>query len=249
MNDKSEVILHVCEVSKILPQWGAAPPSVWQIPSLATVVDTGLADPSLVDKILAIGPVDKILVTHDHPDHTGNLERLLARTGAALFGPKTVCDSFPAARLLSESDLPGIVLPTPGHTADHLSYLLDDGTFFAGDFVLGEGTPWVGPPEGDLPTYLDTLERFEDDHRLGRLCGGHGPVQPDARAVIRATLAHRLMREQMIREVRDTGLDDEREIAERVYNGIEKMGISGLQFEMAVWTVRGHLQRLKADVR
>jgi hydroxyacylglutathione hydrolase len=57
------------------------------------------------------------------------------------------------------------VIATPGHTADSLSFLLDDGTrrsLFTGDMVQGEGTLGAMWFDSDLVGYRDSLAKMVD---------------------------------------------------------------------------------------
>lgn len=72
--------------------------------------------------------VTHLLVTHDHGDHTAGNEALRRR-----FGVETVarpCAPFRVGELAVE------VLPTPGHSADSLSFLLDGDACFSGDTLF-----------------------------------------------------------------------------------------------------------------
>lgn len=225
----------------------AAPPNAWYVRELELLVDTGVADPEFRGQLIASClRISQICITHLHPDHVGNLIELQSTTGAKVCGPILLRDFSPQIATVWTPDCDGCtVLQTPGHAADHIGLLLPDGTFCAGDTVLGVGTPWIGPPEGDLSTYLGTLEMLAEVLPDGsRLAAGHGPVADDARQIVRRTLAHRLMRERMVQQALNLGMTEERLVADWIYNQKEKLGLSGLQFEMAVWTVRGHLQRL-----
>ena len=50
---------------------------------------------------------------------------------------------------------------TPGHSADHVVFF-DRGSraLFTGDAVLGRGTSFIDPPDGDLAKYLASLRRM-----------------------------------------------------------------------------------------
>ena len=68
------------------------------------------------------------------------------------------------------------VLATPGHTADSVSFVLDDAAVLTGDTILGRGTTVVAHPDGALGPYLASLERLRARARsscclvMGRSC-------------------------------------------------------------------------------
>src|SRR5512133_3197195 len=70
--------------------------------------------------------------THLHADFVSGSTRLAARDGATVFGAAAGNRQFPHTALADgeEVDLGGLTLrawTTPGHTAEHLAYLLVDG--------------------------------------------------------------------------------------------------------------------------
>jgi glyoxylase-like metal-dependent hydrolase (beta-lactamase superfamily II) len=90
------------------------------------------------------------------------------------------------------------VVPTPGHTGDHLAFRLESGAMLVGDHVLGRGTSVVTHPEGDVVAYLESLRRVLD-LGPGVLYCGHGPeLTEDPRAVLDYYLAHRAFREAQL---------------------------------------------------
>ncbi len=75
------------------------------------------------------------------------------------------------------------VMATPGHTADSLSFLLDDAVLTA-DTVLGRGTTVIDTEDGGLGDYLESLHRLRGlGHRT--VLPGHGPELDDLEAVTR----------------------------------------------------------------
>ncbi len=80
-------------------------------------------------------------------------------------------------------------MATPGHTADSLSFLLDDAVLTA-DTVLGRGTTVIDDEDGSLTQYLDSLRRLQGlGHRT--VLPGHGPDLADLEAVTAMYLSHR----------------------------------------------------------
>ncbi len=91
-------------------------------------------------------------------------------------------------------------LPTPGHTANHCCWVLDDGaqtSLFTGDHVMGWSTTVVGPPDGDMRTYLASLELVaaRPDQRAYPT---HGPPIEHPSAFVSELIAHRRGRERQI---------------------------------------------------
>ncbi|CAK7241352.1 MAG: hypothetical protein STHCBS139747_002813 [Sporothrix thermara] len=96
---------------------------------------------------------------------------------------------------------------TPGHTTDHMAFVLeDDGSLFAGDNVLGQGTAVFE----DLAVYLQSLMRMralyaegdkEGGARSRALFPGHGPVVEDGPAKITEYVQHRKQREDQVLEL------------------------------------------------
>ena len=68
----------------------------------------------------------------------------------------------------------------PVTAADHVAFFEPtDGALFTGDAVVGRGTSFIDPPEGDLAQYLTTLHRMLE-LRPRTIYPGHGPVRTDA---------------------------------------------------------------------
>lgn len=191
------------------------------------VVDPGPDDAAHLDALVAAGPVELVLVTHRHADHTAGSPRLHALTGAPVRaadpahchggGPLTGGERIDAAGLRID------VLATPGHTADSVCLVLPDdgplateddapegdvprhvpsGTVLTGDTVLGQGTTVIAAPDGSLGQYLASLDRLDALVAGRRTTGlpGHGPVVEDLGERVRAYRDHRLDRLAQVRE-------------------------------------------------
>ncbi|GAB3194947.1 MBL fold metallo-hydrolase [Geodermatophilus arenarius] len=174
----------------------------------AVVVDPGPDDPAhlaAVEEALAARDARcvAVLVTHHHGDHAEAAQPWGARFGA----PVAAADAAvagPGGRLLEPGErlrLAGTaldVVPTPGHTPDHLAFRLESGAVLVGDHVLGRGTSVVTHPEGDVVAYLESLRRVHDLGPSALYCG-HGPeLTEDPGAVLDFYLAHRAFRESQL---------------------------------------------------
>ena len=176
----------------------------------AIVVDPGPDDPGhLAAVVAAVGDarVPRILLTHGHPDHSEGARSLAGRLGAS------VAALDPAQRLgdegLADGDvvaaggLEVVVVATPGHTGDSLSFHLPaDGALLTGDTVLGRGSTVVAHPDGRLGDYLASLlrlRRLAEETSASYVLPGHGPALTSPADAVTAYLAHREERLEQVR--------------------------------------------------
>lgn len=143
------------------------------------------------------------LLTHGHDDHAESAPRWAELTGAPVRAIGRGHDDLQAGELLRVGGLELLVVPTPGHTADSVSFLLPaEQVLLTGDTVLGRGTTVVAYPDGDLTSYLESLEALRTMTRSGAatsIAPGHGPVVPDAAGTVEHYLAHRFERLDQVR--------------------------------------------------
>ncbi len=165
------------------------------------VLEPGQApDDAHVEQVArAVGDARVVLVvpSHGHEDHWTLAPRLAKRLGAPVgfLDPKA---PFRVDRLLRDDEVLALgdthlrVLHTPGHTPDHLSFLLEEeGALFPGDHVMGWSTSIIAPPEGDLRAYLRSLDRLLGRTGLRVAHPAHGAAIPDPYSRMRELYAHR----------------------------------------------------------
>src|SRR5262249_35293617 len=151
----------------------------------------------------AASGIEGILVTHDHPDHIEGVPLLESRTGAKLVAP---------------SDGPFDVVPTPGHSADHLSYLWGR-VLFAGDTVLGAGSVFVAAGEDSLRSSRAWLDRVRGLD-LEVIAPGHGPVVWEPQAKIEEYISHRLAREEKLLAALEGGARTRDELLDTAWSDV-----------------------------
>ncbi len=220
---------------------------------VCVVVDPGPDDEAHLAAVAAAAQSDGdrrvavVLLTHGHPDHAEGAARFAGAVGAH------VRALDPAHRLGSEgldggdvvtaAGLELRVVPTPGHTADSLSFLVAaDGGLLTGDTVLGRGTSVVAWPDGRLADYLESLERLAGlaaDGAVLRLLPGHGPVLDDPVAVLAHYRAHRRERLAQVEAALAAGDRTPRAVVERVYADVDRS-----LWEAAELSVRAQLDYL-----
>ncbi|MFF4170219.1 MBL fold metallo-hydrolase [Streptomyces sp. NPDC001744] len=202
---------------------------------LAVVVDPGPLDEGHLRRVVeAAGELGKrvalTLLTHGHPDHAEGAGRFAELTRT----PVRALD--PALRLgdegLGEGDVVTVgglevrVVPTPGHTADSLSFHLPaDRAVLTGDTILGRGTTMVAHPDGRLGDYLDSLRRLRSltvDDGVHTVLPGHGPVLEDAQGAVEFYLAHRASRLAQVETAAENGLRTAPEVVAHVYADVDR---------------------------
>lgn len=178
------------------------------------VIDPGPALDAHRDALLeAVGNrLRWIFCTHTHRDHSPLALPLQAATGAQVFGFGRTPDdgrqdeTFAPDHALADGmavncgEFSLRAVHTPGHASNHLCYLLENrGLLFTGDHVMQGSTVVISPPDGDMQAYLDSLERLLQ-LQISAFAPGHGHVISSPQDEVRKLVAHRLKREQKIRD-------------------------------------------------
>jgi glyoxylase-like metal-dependent hydrolase (beta-lactamase superfamily II) len=208
---------------------------------VVVVIDPGPDDDehlAALNRRLAGRTVGAVLVTHAHPDHLPLAERFASEHNASVRRHPELADGD----IVRSGTLNMTALHTPGHSADHLCFLLpDDGAVFTGDLILGRGSSMVTYPEGDVAAYLRSLERLAALHPT-MLFPGHWDPVTDAQSKIEEYRKHRLDREaQVLAEVR-RGPGSAAELTRRVYGELDDKLIVAAEM-----TLRAHLRKLVDD--
>jgi endoribonuclease LACTB2 len=201
--------------------------------------------------------VDKILLTHHHPDHyehsnrlalelkvpvilsSYTLDKILFQTPAYFNGIKTL--------FLKEGDVVTQwlgrdvkVFEIPGHDEGQLAVAPSDMSWFlAGDLFQGIGTVVIGGDECDMTKYFGTLERII---RLSPkvVFPSHG-IGLGGVSILERTLEHRKMREKQILEYHQQGLSPEA-MLEKIYAEVPRK-----LWPYALENISKHLMKLKSE--
>ena len=166
----------------------------------AIVIDPGPDDDGHLDEVArTAGRVGAVLVTHDHEDHAPGAAALAARAGAPMYAFRLEgADHVRDGQTLRIGGATVVAIYTPGHSSDHVVFHLpEQGALFTGDAVLGRGTSFIDPPDGDLAQYLRSLKRMQTLNPRS-LYPGHGPIVLKAAAKLQEYLDHRAEREQQV---------------------------------------------------
>lgn len=220
------------------------------------VIDPGPAIDEHVEALLSAGAsrIRWILCTHTHVDHSPAAALLKARTGATVLGrPRpehgNQDHSFAPDRVLEHGErveLGGVTLRaihTPGHASNHLCYLLEETKMlFTGDHVMQGSTVVINPPDGDMRTYLASLELLLTED-IAILAPGHGYLIGSPHKEARRLIAHRLAREaKVVAAILHLGSPTLEEMLPSVYDDVPLR-----LHPVAARSLEAHLAKLVAD--
>ncbi len=174
----------------------------------AVVIDPGPLDEghlqAVVDVVTGRGArVVETILTHGHHDHAEAAPRFAELTGTRVRAVGRGHDDLADGDVVSAGGLELRVVATPGHTSDSVSFALAaDHALLTGDTVLGRGTTVVAHPDGELTAYLASLERIAaltGGGDVSAILPGHGPLVPDAAAMVSFYRTHRRERLDQVR--------------------------------------------------
>jgi glyoxylase-like metal-dependent hydrolase (beta-lactamase superfamily II) len=210
------------------------------------IIDPGPDTTEHLDVLMrAIGDerLTHILVTHRHMDHSPAAHPLAERTGAKVYSstipPKpSDCDELRLEagddhHFKPDNDVadgqrftgPGWTVEavaTPGHTTNHFAYaLIEENALFPGDHIMGWSTTVIGPPDGDMTDYLNSLEKVRD-RNYETLWPTHGPPIREVRPFVQAFLDHRLDREAQVLAQLEAGKHQIKDMVTVMYADVDK---------------------------
>ncbi|MCP4655736.1 MAG: MBL fold metallo-hydrolase [bacterium] len=194
-----------------------------------TVIDTGPPNQwRAVRRFLEERPVSRVLVTHHHEDHSGNLAAIRELLDPEIFAPPAavalLAEGFPLRlyqhlfwgrpRRVRPEPVPDVLeidqgrslqaLPTPGHSADMTCYLEPErGWLFTGDLFIARRSRYLREDE-DLPALVASLRRVLDLDFATVFCGHRGVV-PAGKEALRAKLVFLETFCERVQELRGEG--------------------------------------------
>jgi glyoxylase-like metal-dependent hydrolase (beta-lactamase superfamily II) len=232
------------------------------------VVDPGPASPehlSALRAALAGESIRYILVTHTHRDHSPAAQMLKEWSGAKIYaygphglGPTEGGDHMEEGvdrdfmpdvlvrdgDVLAAKDFSIECVFTPGHTSNHMSYALrEEKALFTGDHVMGWSSTVILPPDGDMETYLASLEKLLARDNATYWPTHGGPIRKP-KAFVRGLLEHRRERERQILQSISEGHATIPAIVRQIYRDVDPRlyGAAGL-------SVLAHLVHMTRDGR
>jgi glyoxylase-like metal-dependent hydrolase (beta-lactamase superfamily II) len=196
------------------------------------VIDPGSDDAGHLEAIRAAaaerGGIGTVLLTHSHADHA---------TGADQLGAPVV---LPAG---GEEHGGLRALATPGHAADHVTFVSPEGVGFCGDLVLGLGSTIVPPGGNSLVAFLDSLALLAAED-LSLMAPGHGPWITDPAAKLAEYVEHRLMRERRLLAALDSGERSRAALLATAWDDVPPELLP-----MAAMAMEAHLEKLESEAR
>ena len=208
------------------------------------IIDPGPDDDDHLGRLLAAVAGERVayvVLTHTHRDHSALAGRLRAAVRAPIVGARAHVarpgapegldaahdpSYAPDAELADGASirfggLPLTALATPGHSANHLAFVLEpEKALFSGDHVMAWSTTVVAPPDGSMSDYMASLEKLRGRDEEIYWPGHGGPVRDPARYV-RALSGHRRQREASILARLEAGPATIPEIVQQIYVGLD----------------------------
>lgn len=220
-----------------------------------TVIDPGPAMQEHIDVITAAAPnIKQILVTHTHPDHSPGVRLLKENLNIPAYGmltnsSKNQDQTFSPERILDdgevfqEEEFSIEVVHTPGHASNHLCFILkEEKLIFTGDHIMNGSTVVIGPPDGNMKQYIQSLEKLKD-YDIEKIAPGHGELLENPHEVADWIINHRLEREKKVfQALQEATKGTPDTLVEKVYDDVD----SSL-FPIAKASLLAHLIKLEED--
>ena len=210
----------------------------------------------LKNTILLFG-LDKILLTHHHPDHHESSNSLAKEFNVPMLMSldthtrlsKKDPNYFDGIKIsfVKEGDVITqwlgrnvVIHEVPGHDEGQVALAPEDMSWFiAGDLFQGVGTVVIGDDEGDMSKYFKTLEKIIALNPLV-IFPSHG-IGLGGTTILENTLEHRRSREKQILRLYQEGFNED-QMLNQIYAKIDQK-----LWPYALKNIQKHLEKLKAE--
>ncbi len=165
--------------------------------------------------------ISHVFVTHSHVDHSPLARQLADMAGAPVLalgdswtgrsavmeklaetanlgGGEGVDKTFRPDIFLTDGTVTSCrewslgAITTPGHFSNHLCFdWIEARALFSGDHVMSWATTLVSPPDGDLTSFMASLEKLQRRHGDEHYFPGHGAPLEDPQHMLKYQHAHR----------------------------------------------------------
>ena len=219
-----------------------------------TLIDPGPNIKEHIDEIIRVGDnkIKRILVTHTHTDHSPAALPISKVLDVPMYGRLIDGESswedetFIPDVILNDADIIKTdeytleVIHTPGHASNHLCFLIKElNCLITGDHIMEGSTVVIGPPDGNMADYLESLNKLFK-YKIDCLAPGHGNFMYEPKKVIESIIRHRLSREaKVLRRLEDVGDIDLESLTAIVYDDVPEQ-----LHPIAKFSLEAHLLKL-----
>ena len=219
-----------------------------------TLIDPGPNIKEHIDEIIRVGEnkIKRILVTHTHTDHSPAALPISKVLDVPMYGRLIDGESswedetFIPDVILNDTDIIKTdeytleVIHTPGHASNHLCFLIKElNCLITGDHIMDGSTVVIGPPDGNMADYLESLNKLFK-YKIDCLAPGHGNFMYEPKKVIESIIRHRLSREaKVLRRLEDVGDIDLESLTAIVYDDVPEQ-----LHPIAKFSLEAHLLKL-----
>ncbi len=202
-----------------------------------TLIDPGPNIKEHIDEIIRAGKnkIKRILVTHTHTDHSPAALPISKVLKVPMYGRLVDGESawedetFIPDVVLSDADLIKTdeytleVIHTPGHASNHLCFLIKElNCLITGDHIMDGSTVVIGPPDGNMRNYIDSLNKLFK-YKIDYFAPGHGNFMHHPKKTIESIIRHRLSREaKVVRKLEDSGETNLEALTALVYDDVSE---------------------------
>ena len=198
------------------------------------------------------GNIKRIIVTHTHTDHSPAALPIAKILDVPMYGRLVDGDSswedetFNPDVVLKDKDIIETdeytleAIHTPGHASNHFCFLIkDNNCLITGDHIMDGSTVVIGPPDGNMNDYLNSLERLLS-YKVDFFAPGHGNFMHEPKKTIQSIIRHRLSREnKVLRKLKDFGEITLDNLVKFVYDDVSEQ-----LHPIALYSLEAHLIKL-----